>query len=638
MNIALIIDSIESEHTQKIMEGVASYFKNTDVNLTSYQIGSLIEDQDPYNYQNKMVDSLISKKNTDGIIFLALPHFHFESNEYLVEYLSQFEGIPIVSSGYICDEIPSITYSSANSIAAITEHLIKVHGHKRIALFAVGTKSKEAIEREEAFREAMKKNGIEYDERLTMNGAYDYDEAIASLLEHKKLYGYDFDAIVSVDDDMAFACVDTLTREKIDIPSQIAVTGFDNSVRSYSEKLGLTTASQDAEGQGAAAAEMIYKILSGKKTEKQVCIPSKPIFRESCGCKRKHGSKDESIPLTTADWYKQRNQFISVIKLYTLMQFELPFSAVRSKLKYELITVGIKDACIVLFEKPISTKKSYTFKLPSSAFVAVSFSSENSLEIGETSETINFNPRESIIPDGLFKNLNGMIVMALYRFSKLIGYIIFRPGDFDLSIYSLIHKIISNSLVASMKISHVEDENKNLLHAVTEATRTSVSDELTELLNRRGLVQFGQTAIDSCVAMKNSGSVIFADLDGLKFINDTYGHDAGDRAIITAAKILRRLFRENDIIARLGGDEFCVVAPGLKGSVADGLSDRLEAECRAFNEVSGESFTLSMSLGQVQFTPNDDTLELQELLVKADGKLYEEKRRKKEEKRTEKKQ
>ena len=244
---------------------------------------------------------------------------------------------------------------------------------------------------------------------------------------------------------------------------------------------------------------------------------------------------------------------------------------------------------------------------------------------------------ESMIPKGLFKNLNGMIVMSLFRFSKLIGYMIFRPGDFDLSIYSLIHKIISNSLIASMKISHVEDENKNLLHAVNEATRTSVSDELTELLNRRGLVQFGQTAIDSCVAMKNSGSVIFADLDGLKHINDTYGHDAGDRAIITASKILRRLFRENDIISRLGGDEFCIVAPGLKGSVAEGLADRLEAECNAFNAESGEPFTLSMSIGLVQFAPGDENLELQELLVKADGILYEEKRRKKEAKRAAKK-
>ncbi|WP_318662240.1 GGDEF domain-containing protein, partial [Treponema sp.] len=632
-----IIDNIESEHTLKIMEGVSSFFKDTDVNLLTYQIGSLIDDQDPYNYQNKMVDTLISKNNTDGIIFLALPHFHFESNEYLVEYLSQFEGIPIVSIGYISDKIPSITYNSANSIAAITEHLIKVHGHKRIALFAVGTGSNEALERENAFRETLKKNGIEYDENLTMNGAYDYDEATESLLEHKKQYGYDFDAIVSVDDDMAFACIDELAREGIDIPSKIAVTGFDNSVRSYSEKFGLTTASQNAEGQGAAAAKMIFDIVSGNKTETQICIPSKPIFRESCGCKRDHNN-DEFEPLTVADWFTQRNQFISVIKLYTLMQFELPFSAVRSKLKYELITVGIKDACIVLFEKPISTKKSTVFQLPDKAFVAVSFNSENTYEIGETNETIGFNPRETIIPPGLLKNLNGMIVMALYRFSKLIGYIIFKPGDFDLSIYSLMHKIISNSLVASMKISHVEDENKNLLNEVTEVSKTSVSDELTGLLNRRGLMQFGQNSIDTCVAMKNSGSVIFTDLDGLKYINDTFGHEAGDKAIVASAKILRKLFRENDIIARLGGDEFCVVAPGLKGSVAESLPERLAAECEEYNKDSGEKFTLSMSVGQALFTPSDATLELQELLVKADSKLYEEKRRKKEAKRAEKKQ
>ncbi|MBP5284268.1 MAG: LacI family DNA-binding transcriptional regulator, partial [Treponema sp.] len=501
MKIALIIDSIESEHSQMILAGATSVFDEKEVSVTTYQIGSLIDDQDPFNYQNRSVETLITKENTDGIIFLALPHFHFESNEYLVKYLSQFKDIPVVSIGYINEEIPSVAYSSKECITEIVDHLIQVHGHKRIALFTVDTESKEAQEREDAFREAMKKNGIEYDENLTMIGNYDYDVAMESLMEHKKKFGYDFDAIVSIDDDMAFACVDTLHHEKIKIPEEIAVTGFDNSIRSYSDELGLTTGSQKTKEQGVLAVKMIHDILLGKKIEKHACIQAKAIFRESCGCERNLENDDESKPITTSEWYNQRNQFLSVIKLYTLMQFEMPYSTVRSKLRYELITIGVGDACVCLFEHPMNTKKSKPFELPDKAYVSVAFNSENTVQIGETEATIEFNPRENLVPDGLFNNLDKMIVMALYRFSTLIGYIVFKPGDFDLGVYSLIHKIISNSLVASMKISFVENENKNLHSAVAEATRDSVSDELTELFNRRGLYQFGQSAIDACVAM-----------------------------------------------------------------------------------------------------------------------------------------
>lgn len=127
--------------------------------------------------------------------------------------------------------------------------------------------------------------------------------------------------------------------------------------------------------------------------------------------------------------------------------------------------------------------------------------------------------------------------------------------------------------------------------------------------------------------MNKGGLVVFSDMDGLKVINDTYGHDAGDRAIIAMGKALRKTFRNIDIVARLGGDEFSIVAIDVTEEFLDIFRKRLDQILEAYNATSGESFKLSLSLGAVSFS-HDDNNRLEKLLMLADSVLYEEKRQK----------
>lgn len=127
--------------------------------------------------------------------------------------------------------------------------------------------------------------------------------------------------------------------------------------------------------------------------------------------------------------------------------------------------------------------------------------------------------------------------------------------------------------------------------------------------------------------MNKGGLVVFSDMDGLKVINDTYGHDAGDRAIIAMGKALRKTFRNIDIVARLGGDEFSIVAIDVAEEFLDIFRRRLDQILEAYNATSGEPFKLSLSLGAVSFS-HDDNNRLEKLLTLADSVLYEEKRQK----------
>ena len=150
---------------------------------------------------------------------------------------------------------------------------------------------------------------------------------------------------------------------------------------------------------------------------------------------------------------------------------------------------------------------------------------------------------------------------------------------------------------------------------------------MTQLLNRRGFYEVAQQTIIEQVKNHKNGLVIYSDMDGLKKINDTYGHDAGDRAIKLEAEVLKNVFRQTDIIGRMGGDEFAVVSLNMKKKEFTRIKKNIERECAKLNESKNEKFTLSLSSGCVEF--DIENYNLKDLLSLSDKLLYKAKRKKK---------
>jgi len=113
----------------------------------------------------------------------------------------------------------------------------------------------------------------------------------------------------------------------------------------------------------------------------------------------------------------------------------------------------------------------------------------------------------------------------------------------------------------------------------------------------------------------------FADLDGMKQINDTWGHDEGDHALINAAAILRDTFRASDILARIGGDEFAVFSIDATDVVPQSLVKRLEINLHEFNSHKEHPYILSVSVGVVTYDP-EAPCSLDDLMCRADGEMY----------------
>ncbi len=153
----------------------------------------------------------------------------------------------------------------------------------------------------------------------------------------------------------------------------------------------------------------------------------------------------------------------------------------------------------------------------------------------------------------------------------------------------------------------------------------SLTDELTGLYNRRGFMTLGEQQFRLADRLARRFVLIFADLDGMKAVNDRYGHQEGDRLLVLAAEVLRRVFRSSDVVGRLGGDEFGVIALGMPGETMEAMLGRLAGEVDRVNAERGDRpWRLSFSVGVAE--PDLGRAEsLEALLGRADEAMYRQK-------------
>ena len=163
---------------------------------------------------------------------------------------------------------------------------------------------------------------------------------------------------------------------------------------------------------------------------------------------------------------------------------------------------------------------------------------------------------------------------------------VFFPGYYDNLMYEILFTILSSIIASAHNYTKILEEKEQLSESNTNLTKLSLTDEMTQLLNRRGFNSLGQQSIDEAISKNQTGLVIYGDMDGLKKINDTYGHNAGDRAIKAEAQLLKSVFRTSDVIGRLGGDEFGIISVGLTAPVFEKINLRLIPLCAEWNEQS----------------------------------------------------
>jgi len=222
------------------------------------------------------------------------------------------------------------------------------------------------------------------------------------------------------------------------------------------------------------------------------------------------------------------------------------------------------------------------------------------------------------------KDLTGIYVILISGFQKKSAQ---QAEGFESGADGYIVRPIEKRefLARIASVVRIVKTEKELRQREEEIRALSMTDPLTGLYNRRGFFTLADQQLKMARRAKQSLLFIYMDLDGMKTINDFWGHHKGDEALVETAQILRKVFRDSDIIARLGGDEFVTLALDASEDHSTIISDRLKQQLDIHNSRQGRDYNISISVGMA-YNDDDNNISIDELLARADTLMYEQKK------------
>lgn len=651
-NIAVLINSLTIEYSLNILKGISDFFKHKDARLIIGQVKSPQCKQGMYEYQCWSGTSSLFSQQIDGVIVISGSFSSTMTMQELSDALLLFPNKPLVSVGIKLD-LPGSLATGIQCKAAydsVIKHLKEVHGCQRFAyMTAKKTQSEESEERFQAFKAALKNNRLNFYPELVYNAFFTCSsamEVLSAACPTKE--DVHFDAILTANDLMALGCQKVLQNLGLHIPFDVKVFGYDETSHAAMSVPRLSTIDQQIYEQGCLAGKLLYKKLEGRKVAPITQLKCEPVYRQSCGCisiddfsdsyKDERGEIHSSSEImkkrfhTNDVYYSFLSEINDIYNLFDLTKSAATLRRLSYSMKCILPDAGISSIAVCLYDEPLCFKKEENFVLPDRINLTMLVSADDVHLFLDNKYP--FNPQEKICPEELLDDSRGtFILQPVFSGEKNYGYILCKLAREDFAIYSIFLKIIINAIAQAFEYTKSLSENKKLSEqnimlqeSNCDLARRSMTDELTKILNRRGFYELGQNSIALAIEMQAGGLVFYADMDGLKQINDTYGHDFGDKAIKIMASVLTKALRANDVVGRIGGDEFAVVAPGMTHEVFEKFKMKFEKYSKQSCEQHKLPFEIHSCFGAVEF--NAEHTSLKELLALSDERLYVEKKHK----------
>ncbi|MBN2393768.1 MAG: substrate-binding domain-containing protein, partial [Anaerolineae bacterium] len=272
---------------QAVWLGIDDAAREHDVNLICYEGGTL-RDFTGVSTPANVLYNLTDFEQLDGLVIWSglLHHVDPETAEDFYYHYASL--LPTVSLGVHVVGIPSVLVDNYTGMYSAVEHLVTVHGYRRIAFVRGPEGLDEAGDRYRAYLDVLKAYDIEVDLSLVVPGTNQRSsgiEAINLLCDERHLRPHDdFEAVIAANDNMAFGVLDALQARGVSVPDEMAVVGFDDFEEGRHTSPPLTTVPWPGYALGHQAAELLIALLDQTSVPELTRVPTELIVRESCGC------------------------------------------------------------------------------------------------------------------------------------------------------------------------------------------------------------------------------------------------------------------------------------------------------------------------------------------------------------------
>lgn len=628
--IAVIASGVDEEYQQSILSGIHRYAAQHHVNIAHFIAFGGMLNNPKYDMGEYNIFQLPNFSLFDGVILLSNTFSSDLADE--ISKRIRDAGVPAVSIDKELDDMYYIGIHNDSAMEQITRHFIVNHNVRRFNYISGPDDNTESIARLSAFRRVLEEYDIPLESERIYHGTFrakDGRRAVESFLKSELEFP---EAIVCGNDAMAMAVILALETHGIHCPDDILVSGFDNIYNAKNFSPALSTVERPLMQSGALACELLCRHCSGEYPPRVQELNAVPIYSESCGCGCSSG---EEIPIFKKRNYQtieKTNREIARLNQMTCSLVECDtFDEYLDALRVTVLNTGCEEFYLCLndnwYNKQIPHEAGYTGELQPEEYTVKGYSKRMIMPMiyfdGEFHPTESFSS-DKVLPRLLYEtdNMRNMYFVPLHFRERCLGYFVIVNTDLPIR-SSLFHTWsinISNSLENLRKLLCLDE-------VVKELDKLYAIDSLTGIYNRNGFKRSSNEEFKRCIEEQKPVMIMFADMDGLKSINDNYGHKAGDHAIRSIASILQECCLDGEIACRFGGDEFFIFGAEYSSEKAIAIRKRIQDSIDICNRNSGRPYQLSVSIGACITVPAPGSTVFQ-LITIADNRMYEEKKKK----------
>lgn len=552
----------------------------------------------------------------DGIVYDS-EGYNVDGMADKVELKLKSAKCPVVSISSKVDGFYSIDFDDAGGLRMMIDHFIKDHHFTKIGFMSGNLDHPDAVTRLEEFRSVMKEYGMPEDGVGMFEGDFWFNKGteaahyFLSLAERPE-------AVVCANDYMAIALTNAFRKRGINVPKDIAVSGYDGSVEGKELLPHITSVTRERSEIAYKALKLLVDIAdNGVPDKPDLRVTPKPIYTQSCGCE----PLDYDHVLETVARLHDEKRYMS-FAVFDSESVMLQLNRVKSVRGMEAvfeknsINFGKYLSFFLMVHVDSKGAPAYSsdFTGPSGNFIPAVWIDKNK----EYADSPHCADTSRLIPESSSDRNHVYYVMTVHCAGKMFGYSVVEMTGKD--IFDEFYNVWMLNLGMTLNSLQMNDHVDKL---IGKLEGLSITDGLTGMLNRRGFDNKSREAIAG-FHERITVCTLVIDMDGLKRINDEYGHSEGDRAIKALADMIIRCCDSGEIAGRVGGDEFYIFAPDYSEIRLNRFIERMKGYTEEYNMANTLDYKFDFSYGSF-LTETDSYGSIEEFLKISDARMYEQK-------------